>query len=148
MLRNSRKMSDDGARLLMRAIDNESNASMEGLTTASMKSMKNNMLQQLGMGREQLTAAHAKLRAYRFIEDLDALRYGAYVRWFDLTRDEPRLTNGGIVCDMVVTDTGVSVRCKNQFHRMFSFNLSECMVFQKLSEQELVLLSALDYLNS
>ena len=134
--------------LLMRAIDNDNNASMDGLTSSSVKAAKNEVLQKLGVMGTCLKEYHRKLKDYRFIEDLEGLRYGGYVRWIDLTGDELRLTNGGIVCEMGVSNTGVLVTCRNNMGRLFSFNLSECVVFQKLSDQEKILLSALDYLNN
>jgi hypothetical protein len=138
---------NDANNLLMRAIDNDNNASMEGLTSSIIKTAKNDVLQKLGLTGPDLREHHRKLKQYRFVEDLEGLRYGSYVRWIDLTSDTLRLTNGGIVCDMNVSNTGVLVTCRNNMGRMFSFNLSECVVFQKLSEQEKILLAALDYLN-
>ena len=140
-------MDDADAQCLMRAIDNDDNASLDGLTTAKVKAMKNDVLQRLQLSRGELMALHTKLKDYRFIEDLSGLRFGSYVRWIDLGREPLKLTNGGIVCDMTVVEEGVRVTCKNHFHRMFVFNFSESIVFQRLSNQERVLLSALDYLN-
>ena len=58
-----------------------------------------------------------------------------------------KLTTGGLVCDIKISNDDVIISCKNNYNSFFSFKLNECLVFQKLSDQEKVLLSALDYLN-
>lgn len=141
-------MNDDTSHILVRAINNDDNASLEGLTTSKIKTIKNDILQQLQLPRHKLIEMHKKLRGYRFVDDLDALRYGSYVRWIRLTDPELKLTTGGIVCDMQVFDKGLTIKCKNRFHQIFQFRMDECLVFQKLNEQECVLLRALDFLNT
>jgi hypothetical protein len=136
------------SQLLSRAINNDDNASLEGLTTSKIKSIKNDVLQQLQLSRAKLLDMHRKLKEYRFVGDLDSLRYGSYVRWINLNDSSLKLTNGGIVCDMQVQDKGLIIKCRNRFHRIFQFCMDECLVFQKFSEQETILLAALDYLNS
>ena len=49
---------------------------------------------------------------------------------------------------MKVGDDGIIIVCKNRMNRFFSFKMNETLIFQRLTEQEQVLLSALDYLNS
>ena len=141
-------MDDDASQVLIRAINNDDNASLEGLTTSKIKTIKNDILQQLQFPRYKLLEMHKKLRGYRFVDDLDALRYGSYVRWIRLTDPELKLTAGGIVCDMQVFDKGLTIKCKNRFHQIFQFRMDESLVFQKLNEQECILLKALDFLNT
>ena len=141
-------MDESELQYLLKAVENEDNKSLDGQTLASIKTTVNNMLQQLPFMRGTvLKKTVKKLDEYRFVEDVEDLRYGSYVRWFNLTTDDPRLTNGGIVCDMTVGETGVVVKCKNRMGRIFSFNLSECLVFQKLSDQEKIILFAVEYLS-
>jgi hypothetical protein len=107
------------------------------------------MLQKLNLPREQLKKLHKQLEEYRYVDEMNELKYGAYIRWISL-RDpnKIKLTNGGIICDILVKDNGIHVVCRNNMHRMFQIKLVECMVFQKLSDQERVLLSVMDYLNT
>lgn len=131
---------------LLAAVDNEANEGLMELTHAKIKATKNDMLQRLQLPREKLRQFHQKLKHYRYIDEFSDLKQGTYIRWIPL--NEPRrirLTNGGIVCS-VYLDKGVNVICKNFMNRMFQLRLSECMVFQKITEQEEVLLKALDFL--
>jgi len=132
---------------LNHALDNPDNESMEGLTTAKIKKQINDILQALGLERAMLKNFHSKLKEYRFIEDLNGLKYGSYVRWIDLLRQPISLTNGGIVCAIDVTTNGIAVTCKNNIGRMFRCNFTECIVFQKLTDQERIIIAALDIID-
>ena len=134
---------------LMSALDDDDNASLMKLDTRAVKAVKNDMLQKLNLPREQLNKLHKRLEDYRYVDEMNELKYGAYIRWIPL-RDpnKVKLTNGGIICDILVKDNGIHVVCRNNMHRMFQIKLVECMVFQKLSDQERVLLCVMDYLNT
>tara|TARA_B100002051_G_C16743261_1_gene645729 strand:+ start:4015 stop:4437 length:423 start_codon:yes stop_codon:yes gene_type:complete len=131
---------------LLGALDNESNESVVDLNWKDVHALKNDMLQKLHLSRDALRSMHRKLKAYRYVDELPDLRFGAYVRWIPLEGDNAgKLLCGGIVCD-VKTDDGVAIVCRNRQHRFFQARLGECLMFQKLSDQEMVILSALDYL--
>ena len=132
---------------LLSALENESNESVMELDWREVHALKNNMLQKLHLPRDGLKAMHKKLRDYRYVDELPDLRFGAYVRWIPLEgKNVAKLVAGGVVCD-VKTHDGVTVVCRNRQHRFFQFRMGECLVFQKLSEQERVLLSALEFLH-
>lgn len=134
---------------LMNALDDDDNESLMNLDTRTIKAVKNDMLQKLNLQREQLKKLHGQLKDYRYVDEMNELKYGGYIRWISL-RDpnKIKLTNGGIICDILVKDNGIHVVCRNNMHRMFQIKLIECMVFQKLSDQEKVLISVMDYLNT
>ena len=76
------------------------------------------------------------------------LSYGHYIRWINLKNpDSFKLTNGAIVCDIKVINNQVQIICKGGNRRIFQIKFDENMIFQKLTDQEKVLLSVLDYLN-
>lgn len=140
-------MSELDVEQLLQALDNDENESMIDLTTSKIKSIKNDMLQKLQLPRDTLKNYHKKLKDYRYVGELHEIRYGAYIRWINLKNiDNIRLTNGGIICDIQVTNTGLWIKCKNNMNRFFQLKLDECLIFQKLSDQERILLKALDYL--
>ena len=64
------------------------------------------------------------------------------------TPDEIDLKKGALFCEMKITDDGVFLVCKNFGYNSKSFRLSmdKNLIFQKLTDQELILLSALDHL--
>ena len=83
---------------------------------------------------------------YKYIDEIPDLDYGHYIRWISLKNPANiKLTNGGILCDIKVNDQ-VSLLCKNKLNHFFQIKLDECLVFQKLSEQEKIILNVINYL--
>tara|TARA_B100000282_G_C31735779_1_gene493356 strand:- start:1960 stop:2388 length:429 start_codon:yes stop_codon:yes gene_type:complete len=142
-------MSELNIEHILKALENEDNENILQLDHEKISKMKNDILQKLGLPREKLKQYHKSLKNYRFIDELPDLHYGSYIRWITIKDPENiKLTNGGIVCEMKVGDDGIIIVCKNKINRFFSFKMNETLIFQRLSEQEQVLLSALDYLNA
>tara|TARA_B100001769_G_scaffold275318_1_gene277220 strand:- start:13460 stop:13891 length:432 start_codon:yes stop_codon:yes gene_type:complete len=133
---------------LMKSLENEDNDCLMNLNTNTIKQIKNDMLQKLNLPREELKKLHKSLNQYRYIDEIPDIKYGAYIRWINLNNpNKIKLTNGGLICDIKIVNDDVIIVCKNKSNKFFQFKLNECFVFQKLSDQEKVLLSALDYLN-
>jgi hypothetical protein len=87
-----------------------------------------------------------KLMNYRFIDKIDDLTYGSYIRWIKFDDPENKLKVGGYVCDIIIKPSGVIILCKNRTMQMFQLNMSNCAIFQVLSEQENIVLSAIEYI--
>tara|TARA_Y100000385_G_scaffold6945_1_gene7562 strand:+ start:114 stop:542 length:429 start_codon:yes stop_codon:yes gene_type:complete len=134
--------------LLMKSLEREENDCLMNLDTAKIQQIKNDMLQKLQLPREKLKKMNKVLKQYRFIDEIPDIKYGAYVRWINLTNSELKLTTGGIICDIKIVKDDVLIVCRNTMGRFFQFKLNECLAFQKITDQENVLLSALDYLNT
>ena len=134
--------------LLMKSLEREENDCLMNLDTAKIQQIKNDMLQKLQLPREKLKKMNKVLKQYRFIDEIPYIKYGAYVRWINLTSKELKLTTGGIICDIKIVNDDVMIVCRNTTGRFFQFKLNECLAFQKITDQEKVLLSALDYLNT
>lgn len=133
---------------LLDALENESNGSIMNLTTSKIKEHKNNVLQRLQLSRGALKEFHRKLKAYRYCSGINDLQFGHYVRWIQLKDPSNlRLTNGGVVCDIKIFDDHIQVVCKNNCNRFFQIKFDEVVIFQKLSNQERVILGVLNYLD-
>lgn len=136
---------------LLTALENEDNASVIQLNYEKIASEKNTILQQLHLPKELLKALGKQLKAYRYVVELDDLRYGSYVRWLSLkTKDKAsvKLTNGGLLCHLKQVKDDIHLVCKNSRGMLFQLNMTENIIFQKLNEQEQVILSALKYLDA
>jgi len=133
---------------LLDALENDSNSSIINLTSRKIKEHKNNVLQQIQLPREKLKLYHKKLKDYRYCSDLKDIQYGFYIRWIPLKNpDNMNLTNGAIICDVKLVNGQLHVLCKNR-GRMMQIKFDEVLIFQKLSDQERVILSILDYLDN
>jgi len=132
---------------LLAALKNENNEGIMDLDNETIQKMKNDMLQKLHLSKQELRNMHKSLKYYRYIDELPELNFGAYVRWIPLKNATvAKLTTGGFVCDVKI-DEGINIVCKNNMNRCFQFKMGDCLIFQKLSSQEQVLLSAINYLN-
>jgi hypothetical protein len=132
---------------LMSALDNNTNKSILGLTREKIMNQNWNILKELHLDKKTTLDYLKKLKDYRYLDEIDDLRYGGYIRWVQIT--DPTnlpLNQCGIICDIVITDTGVCIVCKNFMHRHYRIKMDECLIFQKLNNQEQIILSALDHL--
>ena len=86
-----------------------------------------------------------KLKEYRYVDELNELKTGGFVRWVN-ANDLTKLTNGGFVVRVDIEEEGINILCKN-YYRFFQFWFDECFVFQKISEQEHILFLANEYAN-
>lgn len=132
---------------LLTALENDKNENIMYTNYGNIKGEKNDILQKLPLERNTLKEFHKKLKYYKYIEYPEDLEYGYYIRWINLRNPERiKLTNGGIIIDMQVCDDMLCITCKNAYNRIFRLNFSECLVFQKITQQEHILLKVMDYL--
>ena len=134
--------------LLEEALQNDNNLSIINTNIQEIKAQKNDILQQLGLKKTDLKQFHSKLKDYRYIDDIKDLNYGNNIRWISLKNiDNVKITNGAVLCDIKILDKGLSLCLKTFNNRYFTIYLNENLIFQKISDQEKILLKAIDYLN-
>lgn len=132
---------------LMYALDNDKNESIMNLTTRKIMEMNLNIIKELHLDKETTLTYLKKLKGYRYVDEITDLKHGSFVKWIPLK--DPTylpLNCSGIICEIKITDDGVVIVCKNFMHRHYTFKMDECLIFQKLTAQEQVILSALDHL--
>ncbi len=133
---------------LLNALDNDNNSSIMNYTSKKIKKFKNDILQQIQLPRELLKSYHKKLKEYRYCSEMCDLQDGYYIRWISLKNpDNVKLTNGAHILDILIKDKGAHVLCKNNRNRIFQIKFDEVIIFQKLSQQEKIILGVLDYLD-
>jgi hypothetical protein len=82
-----------------------------------------------------------RLSGYRLVDKICDLRNGRLVRWIK-KKNPIILTNGGLLVNVSIENTGVKLLCKNNMNRFFTFFFDDCLVFQKLSMEEQIVLMA------
>lgn len=118
------------------------------LTSNKIKELKNTILQKLQLSRDLLISYHKKLDDYRYIDELDELKIGSYIRWINLNKiDNIYLTNGGIIIDFKFSNNNVIIVCKNNINKIFSLKFNSVILFQKLRSDEKILIKIIDYIN-
>ena len=132
---------------LEKALDNNSNESIINFTTEKIKEMNWKIIQELKLDKRVALDYLGKLKGYKYVDELTDLKHGGFVRWIPIIDpDNLPLNQCGIVCDIKIADEGVFITCKNFMHRHYNFKMDDVIIFQKLTSQELVILSALDHL--
>jgi len=136
---------------LLKALDDESNETLMNFTTKKIREMNLKILKELGLPKKELIDIFNKLKDYKYVDEMNELKYGTFLRWIPI--EDPtniQITKGAIFCEMKITDDGVFCVCKNFGFpvRHFRISMDKNLIFQKLTDQELVLLSALDHLSS
>ena len=138
---------------VLHSLDNDRNLSISKLTYDKINNMKYNMLERLGINDDELESMLHKLADYRYVEELQDIQHGAFIRYVPLTskngqkEGEIVLKNGGFICEVKILGSGVHLLCRNHFRKIFQLKLDEVLIFQKLSNQEEIILSVFDYLS-
>ena len=118
---------------LLKALENDDNKGLIQLNSNKIKSIKNKVLKDLFLSKEQLNKMKTQLEEYRYVDEIPDLQYGNYIRWIPLKNpDHLKLTTGGNICQIKVHDDGIHVICRNKLNMYFQIRMNENLIFQKL----------------
>lgn len=133
---------------LLNALDNENNKNIINLSTSKIDADKKKILDELYLSDLERNKIKEKLEDYIYVDDLDNIKIGTYIRWININNpNNIKLTNGGLICDIKYLENGCHLLCKNNMHKIIQLNMDTNLIFQKLNNQEKVILSVIDYLN-
>jgi hypothetical protein len=135
---------------LLKALDDASNESLLNFTSKKILEMNLKIINELQLDRRDSLEIMKKIKRYKYVDELNDLKYGTYIRWIPI--NDPNNINikkGALFCETSIKEDGVYLICKNFgfSNKHFQIKLDENLVFQKLTEQEMILLSALDHLS-
>lgn len=111
---------------------------IQGKTVADLSKEIFDVINHLEISEENKQDICLRLIGYRWVDRLCDLRSGRLVRW--VKKDS--LTNGGLLMNVKIENTGVILLCKNNVGRFFSIKWDESVVFQKLTMEEQLVLMA------
>jgi len=147
---------------LLKSIESDKLLSVSKLSYDKINTIKYNVLMRIGLEDDELESMLLKLSDYRYVEELQDIHHGAFVRYIPLTDNLNKgkkgiqdnikdnvlvLKPGGFICDIKILGSGVQLLCRNHFRKMFQLRLDEVLLFQKLTKQEEIILSVFDYLH-
>lgn len=138
---------------LIKALDNENNDDIMNFTTKKIEEMNLKILKELCLKKQTMTEYFKKLKGYKYVDELGEIKCGSFIKWIPITDpDYLPLNNCGIICSIKDLgegrddEGGVVITCKNFMHRHYTFKMDECLIFRKLTNQEKIILCALDHL--
>ena len=144
---------------LLKSSDCESN--LEGKTLDSIQREIYETLVE-HVPSHQIDTIFHKLAGYQFVDEIYKLHRGKHARWIPIAEHcsdklsdklsnklsdklsnklSDKLSHGGVVLSIKFTDTGPLVLCRAG-QRFIQYRFNECITFQKLSEDELLILAA------
>lgn len=126
---------------LLSTIDKDNN-DLEDKTLNDIIDTNIQVLNTLELTNDDITNYCNKLAGYKYIDHLNQLHKGKYIRWINKSN---KLTNGAIFLELSFLDNGTNLICKNVHHRYLQLKFDDVIIFQKLSTQEQLILMAYEY---
>jgi hypothetical protein len=130
---------------LLRITENDKNEYLNDKTLDDLLDENINAIKQLKLPKKDATELCNKLIGYRLVDKIFDIHKGKHIRWI---RSGRSITNGAIVADVKFLDNGTHILCVNPQGRMFQIKFNECVVFQKLSVGEQLILMAYEHMRS
>lgn len=115
--------------------------------TLTIKERKKSVLENLVSNQKELRHYQKLLLEYRYVDEIDEIRIGSYLRFFRLDTDTLDLRRGGFLVDVLVNNQQILLLFKNR-NRFFKIKMNECIFFQKNTSQENILIQILDQIKS
>lgn len=132
---------------LKEAINNENNSSIIYTNISEIKKIKNDTLQQIGLNRDNLKDFNKKLKNYRYIDNINDLTCGNYIRTINLEKiDKIKLNNSVIICEIDSGENGSLLKVRTFNNNYFILYFEKNLIFQKITDQETLILKAINYL--
>lgn len=111
--------------------------------TQTIRERKTIILKKITLDKKEMNHYQTLLLHYRYVDEVDELRLGSYLRFFKLDTDTLELGRGGFLADIQVHHQRIVLLFKNR-NRFFRLKMDECFLFQKNTEQENLLIQILD----
>ncbi len=125
------------------ALNNDKNEGILKHTKKSIQEKKKDIVHELFPVKERKEILQ-KLKDYRHVDELNDIRVGCYARWINI--ENKTLANGGIIIKVDIGDNGIYVVLKNNF-KIFTILFDNVFLFQKITNQEHIILSIIDKIN-
>jgi len=152
------------------SLDASCHHAIEGHTLDSLMQEIANILHMEGIRGRESREIQEKLNDYRYVGEICDLFRGRHIRWIRLFESSSKdlslrfessskdlslrsesngarilpsnmtLSNGGIVTDIKFQENGIYIQCKNPRNQVMQFRFDHCLVFQKLTPEECILL--------
>ena len=132
---------------LVASIEDEQHEDIINLTRAQIAKEKNDILQTMQFEGSDVKSYCKKLKHYRYVDEINQIKHGNYIRWFNIKDPKNiKLVTGAFFMEFKILDEGCHLLCKTVYNKIIQIILDDCIIFQKLSDQEQIILSAVEYL--
>jgi len=132
---------------LLESIENDKNDYLEKKSMKLITKEIYEKIEGLVISKDMKHDFCKKLVGYRLVDDVHELHKGKHIRWIRESSPKLTLTNGGLVTDIKFLDNGTHVQCMSNGSRFIQFKFDDCIIFQKMSLEEQLIMMAYDYLS-
>ncbi len=135
---------------LIKALNNDENEDILNLNTDRNLKINLEILTSLNLHEYIILDFYNKLKNYRYIDELDQLKIGSFIRNIslkELENNNPNLNTGLFISEIKITEKGVILTCRNFRNNFISLKFEEHIIFQKFNNQELAIIKILDKLD-
>jgi len=144
------EMNDEEIKYMEKIIKDNKNENILELTFEEIERKKKEILKEIYLPKVELKIYLNKLKKYRYIDELSEVKEGNFYRWININntknKNDIKLANGGLLCEIKLEDNPILI-FKNFMNKFFQINFNESLLFKKLSLQEEIILSAINYIN-
>jgi len=137
---------------ILSAMTKTENSTIANMTLKKIAARRHEVLSTMNLPTEKMAEFERKLQMYRVIETPDELKHNQLIRWIPLRSLEtrPYITLGGCLFRVRYNEEEslhiVTIRNVKRFVFNIKFELNA--VFQRLSQEELLILHAVEYVES
>lgn len=131
---------------LLSSIEDSKNDYLENKTTEIINKDIFDSVNAFPINMETKESYCDKLIGYRLVLELNELHKGKHIRW--IRKNNSKLTNGGIIVDIKFLDEGVHILCMGNGKRFVQIKFDDCVIYQKMSEAEQLIVMAYEYVDN
>jgi hypothetical protein len=137
---------------ILSAMTKTENSTIANMTLNKIAARRHEVLSSMNLTPEKMAEFERKLQMYRVIETPDELKHNQLIRWIPLRSLEtrPYVTLGGCLFRVRYNEEEslhiVTIRNVKRFVFNIKFELNA--VFQRLSQEELLILHAVEYIEA
>ena len=140
---------------LLDIIEGEDNHYLENKTLADVSKDIFDAIAELNIDTELAEYFCTRLAGYRHVERICDLKNGRQLCWIKrptisngIIINKKNLINGGLLVNVKIDDSGVKLLCRAGVKLFFNIKFDDCLIFQKLSMEEQLVIMSYDYIEN
>ena len=134
---------------LLEKVENNDAGYLENKTLKDISEEVFESLNRIDLPNSSIMSYCLRLTGYRLVDRICDLRNGRMMRWIKIGGSaNGGLTNGGILMSVKIENSGVQLLCRNNMNRFFNVKFDDCLIYQKLTMEEQLILMSSDYVET
>lgn len=134
---------------LINALENNDNINVIDTNTKKIKQNINDNLQRLQIRGDTLKKYNKLLKNYIYIESINDIKIGHSIKYINIENPKNLLLSSNyIICNINVNNNGITITLKTYNNKYFTIYFHKYLIFKKISNEEKIILKALNFITS